>query len=295
MPTIEIPREIDRFVIYFDTPRREVNAVALATALVGLSDAVREINILINPGYSVELVVQAFEGGSFQALVRTIYNKTRDIFASEPVRNIAYGLIASYIYQQTMAPNTAPIVIVQPEQVIIESGNTRVVVPKEIFEAKERLERSERFRSSIATVIAGARGDSDVVGIGLKMNPDKNKPDIYIPREQFIIFESPRDLLEDSREIVEYANLEISRAILARGPRKWEFFWRGVKVSAPVYDSLFFDKFFAHEIKIAPGDVLRVALRITQKRHPDTKIFVNVKYEIVEVFEHVPRMQQSAL
>lgn len=295
MSTIEIPREIDRFVIYFDTPRREVNAIALATALIGLSDAVREINILINPGYSVEVVVEAFEGGSFQALVRTVYNKSRDIFASEPVRNIVYGLIASYIYQQTMAPDAVPTIIVQPEQVVVESGNTRVVIPKEIFEAKERLERSERFRSSVATIVAGARSDSNVNGIGLKIDPDKSKPDIYIPREQFTIFESPRDLLEDSREIVEYANLEISRAILARGPRKWEFFWRGIKVAAPVSDSIFFDRFFAHEITIAPGDVLRVALRITQKRHPDTQIFVNQKYEVTEVFEHVPRMQQGAL
>lgn len=295
MPTIELPREVDRFVIFFETPRREINAVALATSLVGLSDAIREVNILVNPGYSVEVVVVALESGSFQAIVRTIYNKTRDIFASEPVRNIVYSLIASYIFQYASAPDSTPTIIVQADRVVIESGDTKVIVPKEVFEAQQRLENSERFRSSIATIVAGARSDEDVTGVGIRTEPGPSFPPIYVPREQFAIFEAPRNPTEDIREIVEYANLEISRAILARGPRKWEFFWRGVKVSAPVRDEVFYDKFFAHEITIAPGDVLRVALKITQRRHPDTRIFVNEKYEVIEVFEHIPQMRQGAL
>ena len=65
MATIEIPREVDRFVLYFDTPRREVNAFALATSLIGLADAVREANAIVNPGYRVEVVVEALESGVF--------------------------------------------------------------------------------------------------------------------------------------------------------------------------------------------------------------------------------------
>jgi len=60
-------------------------------------------------------------------------------------------------------------------------------------------------------------------------------------------------------------------------------------------DSQFFDKSFAHEITIAPGDVLRVSLRITQKRHADTGIYINDKYEVIEVFEHILKMRQDAL
>ena len=89
--------------------------------------------------------------------------------------------------------------------------------------------------------------------------------------------------------------MEISRAILARGKRKWEFYWRGMRIPAPVLDTIFYDRFFAHEIMIAPGDGLRVALRITQVQSPDTGIYVNEQYEIVEVFEHIPRMQQLKL
>ena len=93
---------------------------------------------------------------------------------------------------------------------------------------------------------------------------------------------------------MEITQLEISRAILERGRRKWEFFWKGVKIAAPILDANFFTRFFAHEIKIAPGDALEVALRVTQEKNPDTGIFVNVRYEVLEVYGHVPRVKQTA-
>src|ERR1700690_2646328 len=167
MAVVEIPVEVDRFVLYFDTPRKQLNAVALATALVGLADAVREANTLVNPGHTVEVVVEALEGGSFQAVVSTIYNKGKDLLGSEPVKNIVYGIISAFLFQQAIVPDTKPVIIIQEDQVIIESGNDRVIVPKEVFEAKERLGRSERFRSSVGNIISGANSDKNVVGFGV--------------------------------------------------------------------------------------------------------------------------------
>lgn len=292
MATIQIPREVDRFVLYFDTPRREVNALALATTLIGLADAVREANAAVNPGYRVEVVVEALEGGSFEAVVRTIYEKTRDLFSHEAVKAIVYGIIATYIYENTLKTEMPPKITVSPDMVVIESGSNKVVVPRDVYDAKKQIERSERFDSAVGQVFRGANADPSVSGLGLKTPEEPDKPLLYVPREKFAIFDSRQLETDGVREIVEFADVEISRAILARGNRKWEFYWRGVKISAPILDTRFFDRFFAHEITIAPGDCLRVALRILQRRDPDTNIFINERYEIVEVFEHIPRMQQ---
>ena len=89
--------------------------------------------------------------------------------------------------------------------------------------------------------------------------------------------------------------MEISRAILERGRRKWEFYWRGMKISAPVLDMSFYELFFAHEIMIAPGDGLRVVLRVTQVAAPDTGIYMSAHYEVVEVIEHIPRVLQTGV
>jgi hypothetical protein len=294
MAVIEIPREVDRFVLYFDTPQRQINAYALATSLIGLADAVRSANAAVNPGYYVEVVVEALEDGSFQAVVRTIYEKTRDLLSNEAVKAIVYGIIATHIYEMAIKTDTPPKITVSAEMVIIEAGNEKIIVPRDVYEAKKQLEKSERFTSAVGQVFQGAKSDRSVKGLGLKIHPDKSIPPLYIPRDKFAIFDS-RNGEEGSREIIEFATLEISRAILARGKRKWEFYWRGMRISAPVLDTRFYDRFFAHEIMIAPGDGLRVALRITQVQSPDTGIYVNEQYEIIEVLEHIPRMQQREL
>lgn len=291
MAVIEIPREIDRFVLYFDTPQRQINAYALATSLIGLADAVRSANAAVNPGYYVEVVVEALEDGSFQAVVRTIYEKTRDLLSNEAVKAIVYGIIATYIYEAAIKTETSPKITVSAEMVVVEVGKEKIIVPRDVYDAKKQLEKSEKFTTAVGQVFHGAKSDGSVRGLGLKAEPDKSIPPLYIPRDKFAIFDS-RNGEEGSREIIEFATLEISRAILARGKRKWEFYWRGMRISAPVLDTRFYDRFFAHEITIAPGDGLRVALRITQVQSPDTGIYVNEQYEVMEVFEHIPRMQQ---
>lgn len=293
MSIVEIPREVDRFVLYFDTPKHDVNAYALATTLIGLSDAVREANAAVNPGYQVEVVVEALADGSFQAVVRTVFEKSKNLFSNEAVKAIVYGIIATHIYEIAIKTDTPPNIVVNAEMVVIESGNNKIIVPRNVYEAKKQLEKSDRFNSAVGQVFHGALSDPSISGIGLKTDMGKTPPSIYVPREKFAIFDARRIEEEGTREIVEFANLEISRAILSRGNRKWEFFWRGIKISAPVLDNRFYNRFFAHDITIAPGDGLRVALRITQRQDPDTGIFINEKYEVIEVHEHLPRMQQN--
>jgi len=99
----------------------------------------------------------------------------------------------------------------------------------------------------------------------------------------------------DNRVITESAELQIVKAILKKSNRKWEFVWRGITISAPVVHEGFYKEFFAHEITIAPGDTLEVTLAIKQAKDPDTGIYTNVGYEVVEVHGHVPRIRQMPL
>jgi hypothetical protein len=292
---VEIPREIDRFVLYFDTERREVNAYALATSLIGLADAIREANALVNPGYSVEVVVEAMADGSFQAIIRTVFEKAKNLFSNEMAKAIVYGIISTHIYETVIKKEAPPSITINDNSVIIKAGTETIIVPRDVYEAKRQLDRSERFNTAIDQVIQGAAADPAVKGIGLKSEPSPGRPPLYVPREQFAVFDSRSSLEHGDREIIEFANLEISRAILQRGKRRWEFFWRGIRIAAPVLDDRFFDKFFAHEIMIAPGDGLRVVLRITQTADKDTGIYINSSYEVVEVLEHIPRLQQGRL
>ena len=293
MNVIEIGSEVDRFVLHFETDRHQINAFALATALAGLAEAVREASSIVNPGYSVEVVVEALEEGSFEAFVKTIYEKTQSVFSHEASKAIIYGVISGYIVAKLMGPGD-PTIIVNDGSVIVEYGDTKVVVPREVYDAQKQVEKSKRFENAVGQVFRGAESDSTVTAIRIDP-PDRRQRGPEVPRALFSRFDT-RIVDEDGdRTVVEYANLEISRAILARGKRKWEFYWRGVKISAPVTDDRFYDKFFAHEVTIAPGDVLKAAVRITQRQDKDSGIFMNHSYEVIEVIDHMPRMRQASL
>ncbi len=231
MEAVEIPRQTDTFVLHFDTLRTQINAYALASSLVGLANAIKEANAIVNPGHSIEVVVERLEDGSFRAVLKTIGKKAKNIFSHEASKAIIYGIIATWIYDQTIGADKEPTIIVSDGSVEIRSGDKIIIVPREIYEAKKAVERSERFQSSMSQVFSGALQDPDVTG--LKLTPQGKWPQLpSIPRERFASFVD-RFGGEDANAVVEDAFLEISRAILSRGRRKWEFYWRGVKISAP--------------------------------------------------------------
>lgn len=104
--------------------------------------------------------------------------------------------------------------------------------------------------------------DRRVTGLALVPRMDSASPEILIPREAFPqIVPNVRDE-GNTRIIEENSDLQIVKAILERNRRKWEFRWRGVKISAPVLDQQFYTGFFAHSIRIAPGDELKARLII---------------------------------
>lgn len=293
MNVIEIQKEVDRFVLHFETDRHQINAFALATSIAGLAEAIREASSILNPGYSVEVVVEALDEGSFEAFVKTIYEKTQSVFSHEASKAIIYGVIAGYICTKLMGPGD-PTIVVNDGSVIVEYGDTKVIVPRDVYDAQKQVEKSKRFENAVGQVFRGADSDSTVTAIRIDP-PDRRQRGPEVPRALFPRFDMRIVDEHGDRSVVEYANLEISRAILARGKRKWEFYWRGVKISAPVTDDRFYDKFFAHEVTIAPGDILKAAVRITQRQDKDSGIYMNHSYEVIEVIDHIPRMRQASL
>src|SRR5574340_502480 len=99
MRVIDVREFESDFVIYFGGEQKRINAYTLASSLVSIADAVKAANSLINPGYDVEVVVEAFGEGSFKAKVRTLYNGASNLFSKDNLKAIAVSVIASYVYE----------------------------------------------------------------------------------------------------------------------------------------------------------------------------------------------------
>jgi hypothetical protein len=286
----------DTFVIHFGTDATRINAYTLASTLVALADAAKSANAALNPGYEVEILVETFGPGSFRARIRAIYHGAGNLFSKENLRGVVLGVISAYIYTHTLAPSVDVNVTINTDEVIIEQGGDKVIVPREVYDASKRLEANPEFKSGVSRAFQAIENDPSVHYVAVTSEERDTSPAERIPRKNFRHL-SDGAILEqaDSREFIEVTDVQITRAILERGRKRWQFVWRGVRISAPVLDHAFYDRFFAHEITVAPGDALQVRLRVKQSRDPDTGILINDPkgYEVVEVIEHRPRARQQ--
>jgi hypothetical protein len=211
------------------------------------------------------------------------------------VQVIILGIITNFIYERTLSVHQDLRVDVQTDEVVVEHGNERIVIPRKVYDGTRIAEKNPQFVGAIGRTMESLSNDQHVTGMAFVPHMDSPVPDIVIPRDVFPqIVPSIRDE-GNTRLIEENCDLQIVKAILVRERRKWEFRWRGVKISAPVLDQQFYTEFFAHNIKIAPGDELKVRLLIRQTKDEETGIYANVGYDVVKVFEHIPRVQQTQL
>lgn len=282
-------------VLHLQTEREGVNAYTLASMLVSIADAAKAANSSINPGYEVEIVVEGIGPGSFRAKISAAYKSSRNLLSSQVLLGIAIGVVANFIYERTLAMDDDLKIEVHTEEVIIQRGDERIVVPRNVYDATREAEKSDSFKQSVGKALKSIAGDEAIEGIGFVERMDSPPPEILIPRAMIVAAIGRLEEDAPDRMVTEIVDVQIFKAILAKSTRKWEFMWRGVKISAPILDDAFYAKFFAHQITIAPGDVLTVRLVIHQARDAVTGIYSNTAYEVAEVLDHKPRFKQMQL
>jgi hypothetical protein len=295
MRVVDIAQFENSVVIHFDTEDKRINAYTFASTLVALADAAKAANTTLNVGCEIEIVVEALGAGSFRALIRALYSNSRNLFANQVVISLVLGVLGNYIYERTLAVDDKVTVEVKTDEVIIQKGNDRVIVPRNVYNATRRVEKNPQFVKAITRTFEAVAADEKVKSFGFVEKMDSPGPAIPILHSTLLLLatETPED--PDNRVITERAELQIVKAILKKSNRRWEFVWRGITISAPVVDDGFYVDFFAHEITIAPGDTLEVTLAIKQAKDPDTGIYTNLGYEVIEVHGHVPRIKQIPL
>ena len=292
MKIVDISKFEDSVVLYFDTSNTTINAYTLASTLVSIADAAKAANSSINAGHNIEIIVEALGEGSFKAKISAVYTTSKNIFSSQLVAGVVIGLLSNYIYERVFSLDDSIKVEINTDEVIINKGEERIVVPRNVYDATREAEKNPKFVQSIDRTFQAIEKDPDIKGFGFAETMESGKPEIMLPRESIIQASGEVELVEGVRVVPETVELQILKAILERGKRKWEFMWRGIKISAPITSQRFYNEFFNHDITIAPGDSLEVKLLIKQVRDEDTGIYVNKSYEVSDVYKHLPRLKQ---
>jgi hypothetical protein len=278
----------DTIILHIRKEGHSINAYLLAATLVALADAAKQANAQINPGYEIEVVVEALSDGSIRAVLRAVYHNLGNLFSKEALKAIVWGIISTYIYEQTLAPDKKVSIVVNSEEVIIEQEGTKIIVPRQVYEAEQKIKSSNRFQSKIGEAFDAILKDPEINSLSLDTGTSLQNESPAISREYMEHIALPPNEDEQTQVIEEIADLQIIRAILEKSKRRWEFSWKGFKIPAPILDEKFYNDFISHQIVIAPGDKLKVRLRVFQRRDTAIGIYVNDHYEVIEVIQHEP-------
>lgn len=294
MAELRIAEFENTIVLYFQTPEPRVNAYALAATLVALADSAKAAARTLNSGVEIEIVVEAMSSGSFRAKVTAVAREAGLFVKNQLITGIVIGVLASYVYDHTLGKKEPVQVIVQTDEVIVVSGNDRVVVPRAVHDAKQLVEKDPNFVRSMDRMLSSAVIDDRVTGLGLAPSLDSPPPAVILNRE-LLEMRDPLEQEPKTRVIEEDADLYIVKAIMERSTRKWEFKWHGINISAPIKDPNFYDDFAKHNFTIAPGDEFQARIAIYQKRDDLSGVYSNTKYEVLHVYRHVSRPKPGRL
>lgn len=277
----------DSFVLHFGGRFGEADATTFGITIAAVARALQAINNEINPGHELEVLVEEAEAGSYRVRIKTIKRIARKAVAAT-VSNVVLGLLVNYIWD-VMHPSGPPIIVVSEEVVVIEYGDDRVIVSRDILEKKDRIARNQTVHRAVEKAIQTLEEDETASSIGISPSFAEDAPLFELPRSSFSTFLDIIRLkpLNKSRYVDQDTALTIVKAVFERSSRKWEFVWRGFDISAPIRDQSFFDRLEARQISISQGDTFRAKLRIHQTFAEEANVWVNEAYEVLSVGDQI--------
>lgn len=276
------------FVIYFGGEPREVDTYTFANALVAISDSMRAINAQVNPGYAVELRLEAVGEGSFQAKVKEHAKSIKSALKFSGI-NVILPIFVSWFYSHVVDPDEVK-VTVNTDEVVIENGGDKIIVPRSAYNQAQSLPRDGKVAGSFAKAIDAVDRDPKVSSLGILRDfkhPDE-PPAVMIPRSEFARVKAIAERQEGrTRTKPQDAVITIIKAIYGKTDRKWEFVWNGVKISALIKDPIFLADLKQRRYLIGTGDALDVVLSIDQVWDDEAQVWLNADYAVSFVKRHI--------
>jgi len=288
-------------VLHFGGRLNEVDAFTFSNALIAFGEAIQEINRQLNPETKISVSIDGVGGGSFRAKIKTSSKFLGSLFKNLP-STVAGSLILSVLGNTIygMAFPSQDNITITDNEVIIQNGSDRIIVPRNTYGATQKLTNPNAVKAHIGRAFAAMDEDPSISDFGLLAELTSHIPPAIIPRETFGQIAAAKDGAEpenDGRRFKdhEHAILTIVKAVFQRGNRKWEFVWNDHKISAPIKDEEFFTKLANREVLFGQGDQLDVTLRAYQVFDDINDVWINEYFEVIKVFDIRHRGKQGKL
>lgn len=291
------------FKVKFDGQLHQVDANTLINSLINLSTIIQELNVVSDPNRKIEIKIKATEKGSFWIHLSLIAEKIPDLFDQENIQTTAaiatisgISIIKSVAYLFQLKKHLSgkkPKTIQESNKGgVIKIENERgdiIFMDSVIFNIYNT---NQPVQDSISNTFDTLQNDSSISGF--EIADAEKRPLFEINRTDFGEMSIKNEVVEENKKIfTEIANLHIFK-IVFEDKYKWEFYYKGNKISAHIADINFFKSIDEGE-RFSKGDTLKSELEITQIFDNTVNTYINHSYKIKNVLEHIPRGKQQKL
>ena len=284
------------FKIKFDGQQHQVDAQILISSLIHTTTVIQELNTYFNTGKRIEIKVNALEKGSFLIhielietaldLLKNLLTKDNLLFATGIISGLV-GLIE--IKKHLRGKKPKEIKKDGGTTIIINENNDVLNISSDIYNIYETNIVVNDALSQNFDVL-----DNDPAITAFEITDKNENPYVRVDRTDFKDLSLKSEQIDDDRKsIIELTRLNIVRLSFEEN-LKWDFYYRGNKISAKISDPNFYELIDKGEA-FAKGDTLEVELQINQLFEESVNTFINKSYQINRIINHYKKTEQKKI
>jgi len=281
------------FKIKFDGQQHQVDANVLISSLIHTTTVVQEVNRSLNSGKKIEIKVKALEPGSFLIhieLVEKGVDSLRNLLTKENIE-VGAAIIASIVglieLKKHLRGKKPKKVATRGDTTSIENNDGNVlIINNTTFNIYEH---NPTVQDALSQNFDALNGDPAITGF--EITDKDEKPFVRVDRDDFSDLALKSEIeSEGDRQIIEAATLNIVR-LSFEDNLKWDFYYRGNKISAKIADPSFYEQIDRGEA-FAKGDTLEVELQINQRFDESVNTYITRSYQVNKILRHIARGEQ---
>lgn len=283
--------EQETLTIKFDGQNHQVDVQTFVYSVLNFTTVIKEANKK-NGGNPININIKAPEKGSLlvDLVTNTINNQTLlnggNLLSSAIV--ITGGLYS--LHKFISGKKTKEVKTKNNETVITLEDNSTLTIAENVYNIYTT---TPAIPDSLSKNFSALNEDPAVTNFEVYRN-GKDKI-VEVPKEDYARLSIKQQIeTENSRSIIESANLHIYKVVFEKTDRKWEFYHNGNRISANIFDEDFF-KLIDKGESFAKGDQLKVDLQVTQIFDESIGTYVNQSYAVLKVYDHIKRSEPIEL
>ena len=284
------------FKIKFDGQTHQISANIFINSLMHTTTIIEEISRYYDSGKKIEIKINALEKGSFLVhieLIETVVASLKSLFTTDNIK-LAAEIIGAFVgltqLKKFLGGKNPKHVDRKGNKYRIENENGNVIIVENL--TYNIYQSSALVKDALSQNFENLENDPSISGFEIT-DRDENTL-IRVDKDEFPLMYVKKDEISDGERIViEAATLNIVR-LSFEGNLKWDFYFKGNKISARITDAKFYELIDKGET-FAKGDILEVDLQIVQKWDESVNTFVNKLYQVNKILRHTPRGDQYKL